>query len=85
MKPQKKEGVKVVQDEGGNVLLTDGKQFFSVDPVILFVLDRCNGELTMEQIAGELAEATGLAIEMVQRVVEQIIEALANAGMIERT
>ena len=57
--------------------------FYNLDPVGTFIWERCDGQRTLEQIAGELAGEYEVSPEEAARDCREFIDSLVEQGLLQ--
>lgn len=83
-RPHRSEAVKwrVLDEEGVLVHLESGI-YFSLNPVGLFIWDRCDGHFTVGEIAAGITEEFEVEFAVAMKDLESFLSALAGEDLIE--
>jgi len=57
--------------------------FYNLNPVGTFIWERCDGEHTLEQIAGEMVEEYEVSPEEAARDCREFIDSLVEQGLLQ--
>jgi hypothetical protein len=72
-----------VLDEEGVLVDLETSTYFTLNPVGLFVWDRCNGDFSPEDIVDGLVAEFEVTPECAQRDLDDFLAVLAGRGLIE--
>jgi hypothetical protein len=81
-KPMKKGSVGKTE-KGEIVLLNEQNQAFKVNEVAMVVWNRCDGQLTVDDLAKEFSQKTNQEEGAVKQAIETIVDQMEKAGLME--
>jgi hypothetical protein len=81
-KPMKKGSVGKT-DKGEIVLLNEQNKAFKVNEVAVVVWDRCDGQVTVDDLAKEFSQKTNQEEGAVKQAIEKIVDQMEKAGLME--
>lgn len=83
-KPKRKDSL-VLEEMDDDIMLADftGSQIHTLNPTAAAIWEMCDGEHTLEQIAGELADHYGIGVEAVLQDVEKVVGDFSEKGLLE--
>jgi hypothetical protein len=82
VKPVKKGSV-CKTEKGEIVLVNEQKQAFKVEEVAMVVWDRCDGQMTVEDLAKEFSQKTNQEEGAVKQAIETIVDQMEKVGLME--
>jgi hypothetical protein len=81
-KPMKKGSVGKTE-EGEIVLLNEQNRAFKVNEVAMVVWNRCDGQMTIYDLAKEFSQKTNQEEGAVKQAIETIVDQMEKAGLME--
>lgn len=81
-KPMKKGSVGKTE-EGEIVLVNDQNQAFKVNKVAVVVWNRCDGQMTIDDLTKEFSQKTNQEEGTVKQAIETIVDQMEKVGLME--
>jgi hypothetical protein len=81
-KPMKKGSVSKTE-EGEIVLVNEQNKAFKVNKVAMVVWNRCDGQMTIDDLTKEFSQKTNQEEGAVKQAIETIVDQMEKAGLME--
>ncbi|MFH8080882.1 MAG: PqqD family protein [Candidatus Aenigmatarchaeota archaeon] len=82
-KPVKSKKLKIIHTTGGYFATFDGSRVWEIDPAVNYVLELCNGNNRIEDIAQEIARNIDMDVELIRHTLLGMLLELEKNGFIE--
>lgn len=81
-RPVKNEELKIIDYIGIKYATFNGKKIWEIDPVIVKLLEECDGEKTFLDIAKKVSKKSGIDIEEIKIGLKKLFEELENSNLV---